>query len=63
MKHSTRSYLHFTRSYLKLPEFFTLRLQHLVKSDTASWVLIYILTSLSLAVSLRLLVSPGYFPI
>ena len=63
MKHPTRSYLHPTRSYLKLPEFFTLRLQHLMKSDTASWVFIYILTSLSLAVSLRLLVSPGYFPI
>lgn len=52
-----------TRPLLKFPEFIALRLQHWVKSDAASWVLIYILTSLSLAVSLRLLVSPGYFPI
>lgn len=39
------------------------RLQLLVDSDTASWLLVYAVTASSLVVSFLLLASPDYFPI
>lgn len=39
------------------------RLQLLMDSDIASWLLVYAITASSLVVSFLLLRSPGYFPI
>ncbi|HTF95121.1 MAG TPA: hypothetical protein VL995_03230 [Cellvibrio sp.] len=39
------------------------RLQALADSDTASWVLVYSVSALSLCVSLLLIASLGYFSI
>lgn len=37
-------------------------LQHLMDSDFASWIVVYVVTTLSLAISLVLLSNPPYFP-
>ena len=39
------------------------RLQLLMDSDVASWLLVYAVTACSLVVSFLLLLSPDYFPI
>lgn len=48
---------------MKLFLYVSYYLQVLADSDNASWLLVYVVTSLSIGASLLLLGSPNYFPI